>query len=377
MQVRVPCILAIGLLTQAVLQQPLRAQSASKVEGIVLESGADRPLERAQVLLLTGSEPAYNFGASPAAIAKATTDAQGQFSIEAKPGRYRIVPILEGFVHAPSARVRTAREPGVWVQVLEKQRTPNVQLRMVREGVISGRVLDTNGRPPAVSTLPAVGRQTSTATVTILQYQYNEYGKRELQPVSGLSYPGSAYSFVRPDDRGDFRLYGLQPGDYYLRVSSGGPIGARQNTYYPGAVDEANAAPIHVGAGEEANIGTIIIPSQQVKSVQVRLRFPVVEGVSSREIRFGDGGGILQSSWGRFTGAPHLETEMPLQVAPGHYDAMVTARSSDYSILEGAAYRNADFLKAFEERGKPIRIEKDAHITTDIVIAAGAESGEK
>jgi hypothetical protein len=63
---------------------------------------------------------------------------------------------------------------------------------------------------------------------------------------------------VRLDDRGEFRLYGLQPGDYYLSISGSGPVGALGTTYYQGTLDETQAVAIHVEAGEEKQLGIII-----------------------------------------------------------------------------------------------------------------------
>jgi hypothetical protein len=49
-------------------------------------------------------------------------------------------------------------------------------------------------------------------------------------------------------------------------------------------------------------------------------------------------------------------------IAPGQYHLFA------WSELEGAGYRNPEFLKPFENRGKPIRIETTDQIKTDIRI---------
>ena len=172
-------LVAFAFLTLIVPGHPSRAQSVSKVEGVVSESGTNQPLKGVQVFLKTKSDSPYDFGILREGAATTITDAEGRFSIEATPGRYRVVPVLEGFVYAATARVKTAREQGLWVQLPEWQQIRNLRLGMTKEGVISGRVLDIHGQPPAVNTIPGINRQSSTATVTVMQYGYTEFGKRE------------------------------------------------------------------------------------------------------------------------------------------------------------------------------------------------------
>ena len=122
---------------------------------------------------------------------------------QAKPGRYRVVP-AQGFVYSRPARFQAPREPGVWVQEAADERMQNVELRMVKEAVITGRAFDIDGQAVAGNAIAA----------SLLRYKYDEFGNRQLGGIRGVSYPGAAWSFMRLDDRGEFRFYGLQPGDY-------------------------------------------------------------------------------------------------------------------------------------------------------------------
>jgi hypothetical protein len=47
-------------------------------------------------------------------------------------------------------------------------------------------------------------------------------------------------------------------------------------------------------------------------------------------------------------------------IAPGSYKLFA------WPELDGAAYRNADFMKEFEERGKPVNVEKGKRQTVDL-----------
>ena len=48
-------------------------------------------------------------------------------------------------------------------------------------------------------------------------------------------------------------------------------------------------------------------------------------------------------------------------IAPGSY------RLFAWTELEGAAYRNPQFMKEFEERGMPVRIEKGQRLSMDLL----------
>jgi len=365
---RILLLAGISLLISNTLLPPYRGQSVSTIEGIVLESGTDRPLERVRVSLITGSEPAFgSLGTAPASAANGVTDEKGLFNIQVKPGRYRIVPSREGFVYARPVRMKMAREPGSWVQAMEGRRTSNVQLRMVLEGVIAGRVLDTDGQPPPLNTGTPI--PSSTATVTILQYQYDDYGKRALNPVPGVSYASAAYSFVRPNDLGNFRLYGLQPGDYYLLVRSAGPIGAPRKTYFPGASEESKAAPIHVAAGEQANVGTITIPSPKINSAQVRFRITSAEGTAAptKGIHLPDGEAVVQMQNFFQTQPPSATSSTPivLQMVPGHYEVMATAGAFDDRM---SLYSPLTFDVGFDNLDVDVVLKPTAKVTTNFFV---------
>jgi protocatechuate 3,4-dioxygenase beta subunit len=301
-------LLAIAALAISIAaQEAYLGQSGLSVEGTVLDAKTNRPLEHARVSLVDGPAPEFYFGGGPAIGGEAVADAEGHFTIQAKPGRYRVVTALEGFVFSRAGRLQMPRESGVWLDVPAGQRVQNVQLRMVKEALITGRVLDAKGQ-----VLPG-----NLAGVALQRYRYDDYGNRRLAGVPGLSYPGTAWSFVRMDDRGDFRFYGLQPGDYYVSASGPATVGTLNTTYYPGTVDEAKAVPVHVGAGEEIRLGTMTLQPPQAKAVHVRFHFPDDGKLSpNREVRFKDG------AFFPITNGPRGLIELSA-VAAGHYDVMV------------------------------------------------------
>lgn len=304
----------VALVLLLTLHQRYSAQSQSSVEGVVLEAATGKPLERVRVTL-QGPAPEFVFG-SPPTFGEGITDSQGRFGIQAvKPGRYRVVPELEGFVYSRPARFQAPREPGIWIQVAAGQQVQNLELRMVREAVITGRAFDAPGQPLVNPAIAALQR-----------YKYDDYGNRQLGGIRGIFYPGAAWSFVRMDDRGEFRFYGLQRGDYYLYISGGGAVGAPSVTYYPGTLDQTKAVPIHLEGGEELRLGSINQQPAPAKGVQVRFHFADDGSVPQiREVYFRQGAflPVSRGERGRIT----IEA-----VAPGRYDVQLTA-----GMLAGAA----------------------------------------
>jgi hypothetical protein len=152
-------------------------------------------------------------------------------------------------------------QAGTPLQLSNTQQLKGIDLRLPRGSVISGHVFDENGEPaPGTS-------------VQVLQYRYIQ-GSRQLVPA------GSAQA----DDRGQYRIWGLNPGTFYVsavarNVNLGGrggqgggptapfgrggqaPPGQPESeapqvgyapTYYPGVGAAQDAAPVTVGLSAEA-----------------------------------------------------------------------------------------------------------------------------
>ena len=79
------------------------------------------------------------------------------------------------------------------IQLADGQQIKGLDVRLPRGGVIGGHVFDERGDPA-----PGV-------RVRVLRFQYVQ-GERRMAPA-GAS---------QTDDQGAFRVWGLNPGDYYL-----------------------------------------------------------------------------------------------------------------------------------------------------------------
>ncbi len=295
-------VIVLALSLQPTRFRAQTPESTSAIEGIVREKGTARPVGGAKVTLYAESMPTFQFGALPTS-GEGVADAEGRFTVAAKPGRYRVVPSKDGFVFAPPVPLQYPREPGTWVDLTAQQTIRDLQLQVEREAVISGRVIDSKG-----NAFPG-----TSGSVSLQIYRYDDYGKRSLAGVPGLSYPGTAWSFTRGNDLGEFRLYGLSPGDYYVSVTGGG-----STTFVPGNTDEAHATPIHVESGEEMRLGTIALPppplTTKVTLHYVRDGAPFVMGISQVT--------VLPS---RLLLGTSERSEFSFTLAPGTYDVVVSS----------------------------------------------------
>ena len=133
------------------------------------------------------------------------------------------------------------------------QQIKGLKIRLTPLGVIAGRVVDADGDPVA------------GANVAALRYVYSD-GKKELRNVDQVQTGG----------KGDFRLFGLGAGTFYLsatydRQNSNGPPES-VSTFYPNASDQGHAAPIQLRTG--AQLGGFDIRLQSTSVYSVRFELP-------------------------------------------------------------------------------------------------------
>src|SRR5678815_4278509 len=208
--------------------QPAQPRDRCSVEGQVMNSLTGEPVRKAHISLQGMGSP-NSRGASPSTYA-AVTDAGGRFTIQdIEPGVYFMGAERNGFIDAQSGRWGQARP----VMTLNPgQRTGDIVFRLVPHGVITGRVLDEDGEP------------VQGVQVNVLRYRFFR-GKRQLVPSGQTG----------TDDLGEYRIFDLAPGKYYLsanyrrwnammaqdRTPGGAPEEGYAPTYFPGTIDPAGA----------------------------------------------------------------------------------------------------------------------------------------
>jgi protocatechuate 3,4-dioxygenase beta subunit len=270
----------VSFLLQAVpLQGPL--------QGIVLKKGTFEPLSRATVELRRDQENA-------AILDSATTEDDGRFSLgTVAPGRYRLTAVRRGYTRLP-----------LTITVSSGQPAQDIRLTMTPTASISGRVVDLNGRPMG------------NVEVKALKASYPE-GRRVLTSVQS----------VQTNDLGEYRLFWLAPGRYYVAavhakaqglfrriagngvgMSASGPVGTLITVekadpavlvldpraeldateryapiFFGGTTDEQKAAGIDLREGADFGAVDIVVGPVQMRHV----RGVVVDGVTGKPAQYG------------------------------------------------------------------------------------------
>jgi hypothetical protein len=190
------------------------------VEGTVRNLRTGEPIADVRITLATELPTLGGAPPSGTNTKTATTDADGRFTVTAiPPGRYLVTATRTLFF-------RSRRDSGPAVLTLaEGQRLTGVQILLSPTSVIAGRVVDDKREP------------LRSVRVDALRLELRD-GLRTWV-TAGQS---------TTDDRGEYRLFNLTPGTYYVRATQNGmaPL------YYPGLPDSQNAVPVSVDAGAEA-----------------------------------------------------------------------------------------------------------------------------
>jgi hypothetical protein len=250
------------------------------IAGKVVAADTGRPVKRARVIVTGGGRPRA-----------ATTDDQGRFRVTAlPPGTYSITATKTGFVDGAFGQRRALRT-GTPVELAEAQQRADVDVKLSRGGVITGRVLDEDGEP------------LSRAMVSVLRQQYVR-GEKQLTPAGA----------DQSDDRGQFRIFGLPPGDYFVSATAGGVeqiirqlAGAGRGgpeqvpessgyaaTYYPGVLAAGDATRVKLAASQELSgidFQLQIVPLATVRGVVVGGAATVMLVPEEGGSRGGRGGG--------------------------------------------------------------------------------------
>src|SRR5678815_3526625 len=183
------------------------------VDGTVRNLKTGEPLADVRISITLGiPEAGITPVSGPIYSKTATTDADGRFTITAiSPGRHSVTATRTLFF-------RPRRDSGPTTLTLnEGQRLSGVQLFLSPTSVIAGRVIDDRREPLRSIRVEAMRREfrdslrvwTSAAQTTT-------------------------------DDRGEYRLFNLTPGTYYIRATqaSNAPL------YYPSSPDSQTAVPV-------------------------------------------------------------------------------------------------------------------------------------
>jgi hypothetical protein len=305
------------------------------VSGMVVAKADGTPLKGATVHLWTDSERDRTIAAK--------SGADGRFLLKNVPaGNYHLRVSRNGYFEVEYGQKKPS-DPGAILNLQPGQTISDLVFKMGRAGVISGRVFDEDGEPMA------------RVMVAALRNSYTD-GRQELMPVTQ----------TQSNDLGEFRLYGLSPGHYFVSAEqpswnhvvgekefSG--VGGSDNekgyakVYYPNVLAPDKATSLTVKEGEE-------VPSIDflMKEVAVyRIRGKVVNLVTKHGTRnitvlvsprkqemavWGFGANNTVKADGSF--------EMP-EIAPGEYtvSAMLFDEGKIYSTQQDVDVVSSDVVE--------------------------------
>lgn len=237
------------LSTLALAQQPTTAPAAgtASIAGrVTVESGVHAGIE---VLLQREAEGLAILNQAPPL--KTATEADGNFRFpKVAAGKYRIQ------VYAPVYVKEQAEDPyrpGQTVNVTADENIENLNFNLRRGGVITGKVTDDENRPLVEGAVKLI--------------RVDAQGKKLNEPVRP-----AILSLNRTDDRGVYRLFGIEPGRYLVAVGSDRTEVALfglpkdfQLTYHPNTSNEAEARIIEVAAGGEVEGVNIVMKRANAK----------------------------------------------------------------------------------------------------------------
>lgn len=318
----------------------------ASISGVVMsDASPSRPVRRVMVTLGSG-------GAMKVPLA-AITDDNGVFAFANLPaGAYTLVGMRPAWVPTAYGTKTYGRGSGVPISLAAGQQLTGVALKMLHGSVITGTIRDASGRP-------------ATDVEMILMTVQAQNGRRKVTPV---------LQSATVDKRGEYRIYGLAPGDYMLRAQPPPRMGAGElrpttpaelewakmaavaqgaaapgvtadvpppppngrpvafaPTYYPGTPDVAGATVVTLGANEEragVDFSTTMVPiasisgrviatdGQPPRNATATLQLAQTSGTSVIDMLMGMVGsaGVRVGADGRLSGSG---------IMPGRYRLLV------------------------------------------------------
>ncbi len=244
----------------ALLQSPFtpaRPQDARPaIEGVVVRVGTNAPLPNAQVTLIGAGNSSDT--------TQTVTDRDGKFTFrKVAPGSYRIAAARNGYARQEYGQ-RVFGGTGRVLTIVADQPVQTITIGLTPAGTVTGTVRDPSGEAIA-------GLQ-----VQLLRQVYGASGLRTFV-TTGTD---------RTDDRGEYRVFWVTPGRYYLVVhpsgssrtipsTPGSPNEIPENrfppTYYPGTIDLSQASLIEVRPGEELNGTDVSVSPQDLFRIRGRV----------------------------------------------------------------------------------------------------------
>jgi hypothetical protein len=316
---------AVILLTQEPASQTSKPaqKPPCTVSGRVVTAADGTPIKSSRVALI----PEHRGPESQ--VYAATSDSSGRFTIKSVPaGRYQFLATHTGFVdqHYQS----NGTDTGALLALQAGQEVKDVLFRMILASVITGHVNDEDGDPMALTQVVALRRPTD-----------EEMEDRE--DLSSKSHELQPAGMAQTDDRGQYRLFGLKAGEYYIKavdqyepmyqIMASTDVELREAlgsqyapVYYPGVTQISQAETVLLTPGEEALADFVL---RRIKTVDISGRVIGADGKPADAFLYLEE--LPAADYGVFHG---VETDAKgafkvKGVAPGSYVLHAQQRSSE------------------------------------------------
>lgn len=237
------CLFAVCLIVNA--QNPVKKIQTASISGKVTLKGnglAGVPV---------GARPERQNGPRNSGVT-VTTDQQGNYRMSnLVPGEYEVGPAAPQYVVAGD-------QPNKRFILAEGENLEGIDFTLIRGGAITGKVTDAEGRPIIEERIEIIGPEGPNRQRTVRL----------------------SHAFNVTDDRGVYRVYGLEPGKYKIAAGVAEDQlqfgGLRRlyytQTFYPSTNDQSKATVIEVTEGGEAtNIDITLRKSQPTFTVTGRI----------------------------------------------------------------------------------------------------------
>ena len=267
-----PAVLALaaGLLAQSSAPPDSKAtedpaSAPCTVTGRVVAAADGNPLKSARVSLIPENNRSHH-----EEIYAASSDSDGRFTVKGvPPGRYRFFAVHTGFVeqHYKAG----TNDTGPVFSLKPGERVNDVLFRLTAAAVIMGRLSNEDGDPMEGAEVVALRRP-------------NEEEEEDDDMPHRQKIQMHAAKGAESDDRGQYRIFGLKPGEYFIKAEDSHEppmrnvpvdesfwvamtLGSEYATvYYPGVAQVSQAQVVPVKAGEEVQAD---ITMRRVKTVEI------------------------------------------------------------------------------------------------------------
>ena len=246
LRLSIACLALVATVSaeQGATQSGPSATAAGTIRGVIRDAGNGKPIRGVEVRIDSVTYPIR-----PDQAPFSITDENGRYEIPGlNAGRYTVTASRVGFTPTMYGQQPTGAT-GRPVEVRSGSASEGIDISLRRGGVITVRVVDAAGTPvPRLLVAP-------------LEQAFID-GLHQLRPArAGMQNV--------TDDRGEVRLYGLPPGEYYLAANPDlfptAPDYNHVQTLYPGTAVIGEAKPIRLGPGEETTVTWQMVKMRRVR----------------------------------------------------------------------------------------------------------------